>query len=281
MSQLPVIPRSLFWRRRIKSLLVAATICSIVIWYFERLDDQGYHSSWPSGYLLAGIVLFLAAFNLRKKITVLPRLGSAASWMQAHIYIGLSSFVIFASHVQWRWPDGNFERLLAIVFLAVGCSGVYGLYLTRVMPRRLYAIKQQVIFEQIPLKKYHLALSARKLLLENPQPNEILARFYVNKVSRFLEQPRHVLFWLLPSARYCKRLLTEIRGLDRYLAIAERETSQSLMQLVREKDDLDYHHAVQGQLKCWLFVHIALTYSLLTLGTLHGIIVHAFSGGLR
>lgn len=279
--RLPVIPRAHLWRRRLQYSSVTAVTCAVVLWYFARLDDQGIHSSWRSGYLLAAIVLFLAAFNLRKKITVLPRLGSAASWMQAHIYVGLSSFVIFAAHVQWRLPDGNFERLLAGVFLAVGFSGVYGLYLTRIMPRRLTAIKQQVIFEQIPQKKYQLALSARKLLLENPQPNEILARFYVNKVSRFLEQPRNLIFWLVPSARYCKRLLTEIRGLDRYLAMTERETSQSLMQLVREKDDLDYHHAVQGQLKCWLFVHIALTYSLLSLGTLHGVIVHAFGGGLR
>jgi hypothetical protein len=212
---------------------------------------------------------------------VLPRLGTAAQWMQCHIYVGLASFALFAAHVQWRIPDGKFESLLAIVFLAVGTSGVYGLYLTMVMPKRLTAIKQQVIYEQIPHKRYQLAVSARQLLLGAANPNEILSRYYINKVARFLERPRGIWFWLLPSARHCKRLIQEIRGLDRYLAVADRSVSQSLMQIVREKDDLDYHYAIQGQLKCWLFVHIALTYSLLSLAALHIVLVHAFSGGLR
>ena len=40
--------------------------------------------------------------------------------MQAHIYVGLSTFVIFACHVGWKIPNGLFEGFLAILYLHLG-----------------------------------------------------------------------------------------------------------------------------------------------------------------
>jgi len=51
--------------------------------------------------------------------------------------------------------------------------------------------------------------------------------------------------------------------------------------LVRQKDGLDYHYALQLVLKGWLFTHIPLTYSLLLLTLVHVVLVFAFSGGAR
>ena len=50
--------------------------------------------------------------------------------------------------------------------------------------------------------------------------------------------------------------------------------------MVRKKDDLDYHTAMQGRLKMWLFVHIAMTWSLLIFSVVHGVLAHAYGGGL-
>ena len=72
-----------------------------------------------------------------------------------------------------------------------------------------------------------------------------------------------------------------IGELDRYLSRPGRETGRQLARLVREKDDLDYHRALQGRLKLWLFVHIGLTYGLLFAAILHGVLAHSFGGGLR
>jgi hypothetical protein len=74
--------------------------------------------------------------------------------------------------------------------------------------------------------------------------------------------------------------LSEIEDLDRYLAPPHRETGRKLADLVRRKDDLDYHRALQGRLKVWLFLHIGLTYSLVILAVAHGVAVHLFHGGL-
>ena len=44
------------------------------------------------------------------------------------------------------------------------------------------------------------------------------------------------------------------------------------------KDQLDFHQAMQGLLKGWLFVHIPLTYALLLFALVHLVLVYAFSG---
>ena len=67
----------------------------------------------------------------------------------------------------------------------------------------------------------------------------------------------------------------------RYLNEQERATLEKLAQLVRQKDGLDYHHAVQTTLKLWLFVHVPLTYGLMIFSLMHIVLVFAFSGGAR
>jgi hypothetical protein len=76
-----------------------------------------------------------------------------------------------------------------------------------------------------------------------------------------------------------KRLLAELTGATRYLSDDERKTAEELFALVRRRDDLDYHEALQWRLRAWLFVHIALTYPLLTAAALHAWLAHVFYGG--
>jgi len=59
----------------------------------------------------------------------------------------------------------------------------------------------------------------------------------------------------------------------------EREAAERLADLVRQKDGLDYHRALQLTLKGWLFIHIPFTYSLLLFIVVHVVLVLGFSGG--
>jgi hypothetical protein len=275
------IARRLLSRRRLKNLVwtgLALTLFSLAVRY---LDDNLYESSTFSGWALTAAIIVLAAFHWRKKIPVLAVLGSAAGWMQFHIYLGLSTFVMFGWHVHWSFPTGKLEQALSLAYLLVGGSGVFGLYLTRTTPRRLAAIQRQFIYEQIPLLRREVGRRARQLVLAEPAGNEILARIYVNRVAGFLEGPRGWTFAWWPNGSNCRKLIGELVSLDRYLAPAQRETSRQLMSLIREKDDLDYHEALQGRLKGWQFLHIAMTYSLLTLMVVHIVMAHAFAGGWR
>jgi len=73
--------------------------------------------------------------------------------------------------------------------------------------------------------------------------------------------------------------LNKISDLNRYLNEPERATLDQIAALVRQKDGLDYHYALQFTLKFWLFTHIPLTCSLLLFILAHVVLVFAFSGG--
>lgn len=245
------------------------------------LNQTLNHGSHWSGYVLLASLFFLAAFNLHKMLPFLPQLGTARMWMQLHIYVGLSTFVMFGMHVSWRVPDGKFESVLTFLYLFVALSGVYGLYATRVFPKRLTNLPEEVIFERIPVFRRRLATQARELVLAATESTDVLARFYVNRLAPFFERPRGLAYNLRPSSRQCRQLVVEINNLNRYLTENQRGAGQELATIVKQKDDLDYHRAIQGRLKTWLFVHIAMTYSLLVFAVLHGVMAHAFGGGLR
>ena len=88
-------------------------------------------------------------------------------------------------------------------------------------------------------------------------------------------------FDLLESRRPVNALLLQLEDLRRYLNEPERLKLEQLSQLVRQKDGLDYHYALQTALKLWLFVHLPLTYSLMIFSLVHIVLVFAFSGGVR
>ena len=244
-----------------------------------QLKQHLVHDAMVSGYVLLGAIIFLTLFNLRKRLTFLPSIGSAATWMQLHIYVGLSTFFIFGFHVAWHVPNGWFECSLAALYLTVALSGVYGLVITRILPKRLTAIGNEVIYEQIPALRLQLAQQVRQLALAKDQSNDVVSRYYLHKLLPFFEKPRSLAYLAFPSGRRKRMLLQGIDGLKRYLDKDSRSQTESLAFYVRQKDDLDYQEAVQGRLKIWMFLHVGFTYSLLIVSILHAILVHAFIGG--
>ena len=272
--------RTTFTKRRVRNSIITLVVLAILAVIVYAQNQSLVHSSFTTGYLLMGCVVFLAAFNLRKKLTFLPQLGSAAFWMQLHIYVGLATFAIFGFHIAWHIPNGMFESFLAFLYLAVALSGVYGLYVTRVYPKRLTGLSDEAIFERIPFFQQRLASEARSLVLQASESSDVLGKFYANRLSHFFERPRNLAYLIKPTGRKRRQLISEIEDLDRFLGEHQRSVSRQLSAMVRQRDDLDYHYALQGRLKVWMFAHIGMTYSLLLVAVLHMILVHAFSGGL-
>lgn len=277
----PITSRSKLPMRRIRNVVLTTlallAIGALVVWQNQNLVK----STFTTGYILLGSFLLLTAFNMRKRIPSLAQLGSAAFWMQVHIYVGLATFVLFGLHVGWKIPNGGFELLLTTLYLIVAMSGVYGIYATRTIPKKLTAINDEVIYERIPSFRANLAAEARRLVLEACEHSDVLARFYRNRLAEYFERPRSLAYLANPSGRLRRQLMSEIDDLDRYLSSDQRSLSRQLSQMVKKKDDLDYHAAQQGRLKIWLFAHIGFTYSLLLVSIFHGVMAHAFAGGLR
>lgn len=270
-----------FTRRRLRNSLLCLTTIVLIAIAVYSMNQSLRHSSFLTGYLLMASFLVLTALGMRKRLSFIPQLGSAGFWVQLHIYVGLTAFALFGFHIGWHVPNGIFEITLALLFLIVGGSGIYGLAITRIYPKRLTSLGGEVIFERIPVIRSEIASEARSLVLESSQSTDVIGKFYVNHLAAFLEKPRSWAYWLMPNGRLKRQLVADIGDLDRYLASDQRQISRQLCQIVEQRDQLDYHHALQSRLKAWLFVHIGFTYSLLLFSIFHMILAHAFTGSMR
>jgi hypothetical protein len=265
----------------IGSLLLALASAGAVALHC-RFSQATPNYAYLTGWVLFGVMVLLTIYNARKKLPFLP-LGSSESWLQIHIYAGFFTVVLFLIHLNFRMPTGWFEGALAWLYLLVTGSGVVGLVLTRVLPRRLATRGGEVIYEKIPALRHALRTEAEALAfgMKSEAKSPAIAEFYAHTLADFFAGPRHIWLHLADSRRPLNALVSELDDLRRYLNESERALLEQLAQLVRKKDGLDYHHSLQTALKLWLFVHLPLTYSLVIFTLLHMVVVFAFSGGAR
>ena len=257
--------------------LIGATVGAL--WLngkFRALPNYAYFTGWS---LLAGMVV-LTIYNVRKKLPFLP-LGKSETWLQIHIYLGFFTTLLFLIHLNFRTPHGWFEVVLAWLFVLVSGSGMVGLFFSRVLPRRLATRGGEVIFEKIPTIRHALKIEAENLSLGTDAKSLVIAEHYTKRLAPFFAGPKNSWLHLAESRRPVNALLAELEDLRGFVDEADRKKIGRLAVLVRQKDGLDYHRALQLALKLWLFVHIPLTYGLLIFTALHIVLVFGFSGGAR
>jgi hypothetical protein len=243
-----------------------------MVWLWSRaLEKRLTASSFTTGYLLIAAVLFLALYNLRKKLPFLP-LGKSATWLQLHIYVGVASIGVFLLHVGLRMPSGVLEVTLYTIYSLTVLSGIVGLYLTRTIPAQLARVGEEVLYEQIPALHRNVQQQAGEVVVQSVAASgaTTLGDFYVSRLYDFFSRRRNLAYFLRPTTTLRRSLMGEMQNLRRYLCEPEVAACERLFALVRRKDDLDFHAARQGLLKTWLFIHIGLTYSLVALAMLHG-----------
>jgi hypothetical protein len=259
-------------------LILAAELAGLHLAYARQMPRLSYLTGWA----LLGVILLLTLYNGRKKLPFLPLLSSEA-WLQFHIYAGLLTGVLFAIHVSYKIPAGWFQGVLAWLYLLVMASGLFGLYLSRAIPKRLTARGGEVLFERIPSIRRQFQKQAEQLALESVGETKsgTLADFYLRELKPFFCGPRNCSSHWSEDSSPVNRILTKISEVQRYLNGQERATLEKIALLVRQKDGLDYHYAHQLLLRAWLFVHIPLTYSLLLFTAAHVVLVFAFSGGVQ
>jgi hypothetical protein len=269
-----------FVQRRVRN--AGATMVAVAgIWLLVRAQERSLSSSaFTTGYLLLAAMLFLALYNVRKRLPFLP-LGSSAAWLQWHLYVGLGTVGVFALHVGPRWPSGVMDTALAVIYVLTFSSGLAGLYLTRTIPAQLARVGEEVIFERIPAFRRHVCQQAGGIVLDSVAASgaTTLADFYAERLYGFFERGRGLWYLLRPTTARRKSLMHEMQDLGRYLSDQEQGACERLFGLVRRKDDLDFQEARQRLLKTWLFVHIGLSYALVALALVHGLLAHAFAGG--
>lgn len=265
-------------RRRASRLAAVFVFAALTVSIAEGFRLSLRNPSLVTGWFLFGIVVFLAAYNLRKKVPTLP-LGSSRLWLQIHCYSGLFSITLYFVHAGLRLPSGLVESALGALFCTVALSGIAGLFITRLFPRRLTSRGGEVVYEAIPEHRRRLKKAADTLAEESIESTGFttIARYYEERVQWFFAGPKNYTRHLLEVAGPRRRLLRDMAEKERYLNAEEKEYLARLAAHVEEKDSLDYQFALQRTLKLWLFVHIPLTYGLLVLAGAHVLVVYVFS----
>lgn len=274
------LPRSKLKWRTLRFAIATSAACALAYVWIEGLRQNLLPAAFYSGYLMLGALCFLAAFHLRKRLSMLPWLGTASFWMQLHIWVGFASLFLFGLHIQWRVPGGWLEGTLATVYLLVVASGVYGLYVTRTTPRKLRSVDADVPYQQIPQVQRQLAVEARELIARCTDQTRFITRFYLRLLVPWFERPRHWTYAVCPTGHRRRKLIGATRDLDRYLNRDQRQLPDQLIRLIQHKDDLDFLQAMLARLKVWMLVHVGLIYGLLILAVVHGVAAHGFFGGL-
>jgi hypothetical protein len=269
-----------FVKQRGIGLSLLILVSALMVWLHSRYSGVMPRLSYLTGWALFGLILLLSLYNARKKLPFVPLLSSEL-WLQSHIYGGLLTAALFAVHISYKMPTGWFEGMLAWLYVMVMLSGFFGLFVSRAIPKRLTTRGGEVLFERIPSIRRQLQERAEALALTSLSQvkSSTVADFYARELKDFFEGNRNVGLHLLEVRSPLNRLLNKITDLNRYLNEQERAALDQIAGLVRQKDGLDYHYALQLLLKLWLFVHIPLTYSLLLFTLAHIVLVFAFSGG--
>lgn len=245
-------------------------------------EENLRQASFTSGYFLAAGILFLALYNVRKRITGIP-VGSSTAWLQLHIYIGFVMIATFVLHTGVRSPNGVLESILFGVFVALAGSGLYGLYITRTIPRRLTKLRVQVIYERIPRLREEIRREAHRLMVMLVRSHDAptMGDYYTQRLVGFFHKPRPWWYYVSPTGRLRNKLRSELSDRTRYFSSDEKQASQKMARLIDRRDDVDYHDAMQSKLRFWLFAHISMTYALLVFAAIHVALAHAFHGGMR
>ena len=268
-----------FRRRRLVNTLWLLLACCLLFLAEAVAENQLYQTRFLTGWVLLAAVVGLTVLNFRKKLPILP-LGKVAAWVQIHIYLGLFAFVAYWIHADALVPTGFLDILLGALFLLVAFSGVVGLWLSRVLPRRLTRKGENLLYERLPGFGAQLGREVEELVMRSASEynSTSIPRFYHDRLRPFFLKPRNFWAHVFQSRVPLHRLAEQMRAVERYLGNDEKEIMAAIAQRVETKNGLDYQYAAQSLLKRWLFVHIPITYGMLLVAVIHVMLAYAFDG---
>lgn len=258
------------------TLMVVAAIICIFLWKTLTISLRPH--SFYTGIALLAFVLLLTLFNARKKLPFLPLL-KASHWLQFHIYAGLLSIFLYALHTDFRIPTGNLEIALAILFGIVTLSGVAGIFISRLLPSLMASSGEALTFEKIPTYEIRLRREVEELIESTEKKNgtSSLGDVYISRLSRYFKPRSVTRFFLGHPNRFRARAMEDLENSARYTSEDEQDAVEMMKDFIDTKYNLDVQKCSQSFLRCWLFVHIPFTYSMLIVALVHAWIAYNYT----
>jgi hypothetical protein len=245
-----------------------------------RRDAALHDFQFFNGWTLFTCIMAMMLLSWRKKVIILP-FGRVRFWLLVHYYVGLLTAAVFVVHTKYQLPGSLLHWLLWGLFVVVSLSGLAGLTMSKILPPRLEAQGERILFDRIPLFRAQLAEQAEAIARDSVQDGNTrsIARIYADTLSDFFAGPRNILPHLAASKVPQARILSQLSAIERYLDEAGKARLQEMRDLVEAKSNLDFHYTNGGLLRLWLFVHIPATYALLVAIAVHVVLEYAFAAG--
>ncbi len=132
----------------------AGAVVSLAVYvaYIVMSPNGPRGGSWMGLFFAAfgtGIIVFECLLGFRKNYPA-SRLGRVKTWVRAHVWLGLLSFLLILMHSGFKWGHGLAGAMMWI-FAVVLASGIFGIFMQNWLPRRMTELTpRETIFEQIP-----------------------------------------------------------------------------------------------------------------------------------
>jgi hypothetical protein len=211
----------------------------------------------------------------RKRLPRLP-IGTARSWLKAHIWLGLLSVPLILFHAGFRC-GGLLERVLLVVFAVVIASGIAGVVFQQYLPRVMKeSTNREAMFEQLPHVCAALRATADAEVVAtcgslfppadgSSREHEGLREFYIATVRPFLAVNIGQHAPLLNASR-ADAVFSQMR---RAVPTSSHSTLAWLASICDERRELARQARLHKWLHLWLFFHVPLSLSLLVLAIAH------------
>lgn len=239
-----------------------------------RLAD----TRWLSGFTLLACLLGLTMLGARRRLPVLP-LGRVSIWTQIHLYMGLFAIVVYAMHVPAILAGGVLEFWLSVAFLTVSVSGIYGVFASRSIPKKLTAVEGQHRFDQVAWHRKQIlaaAVDAIEALPVTPS-GKLVRQHFESELAPYFSRRAPLRYMAWPGGRRRRMLLEGIGSLGRYVDGETATAIGQLSALIRQRDDLDYQFALQLRLRSWVAFHCVTSIALISLAVVHTVFAIRFT----
>ncbi len=259
-----VSPLNFFWL----AFTLLVTSCSF-FFYFLRESYAENRGGTFLGYvfgcsalLFLGLSLFLV---IRKRLKAWS-LGPTEVWLQAHVWLGILSFILALLHSAFM-VSTLLSWVLILSYCGVVITGVAGSIIQTLVPPMLTgAVSYEVLGQEIPYKIERLQKKAKEVM-EGKSGN--IKLIYDKQVLPLLMQSSGSIQYFLRRFQRKSYLMMLFEHLRTLLPEDEEAAVLDFQKLVLEKEDLEFQRAGERLLEGWLLIHVPLSICLCIFVVLH------------
>jgi hypothetical protein len=253
-------------KRWVSPALALLLILSYRVYRGRMIPDGGT----PAGlaYGIAGLcfIAFLLFQAVRKRWHRC-HYGKNETWVDVHIHAGLLAPLLIGMHAGFQFRDPS-ATLAAALLGGIVLSGLLGLFLYRLLPRRLHAISGSLTIEEAAEEMNQLSRKMCVLAQGKSQP--------LRQVWTFLSEAHTLGRWAflgLAKTQNSDLLVQHIQGVP----VDEQAVLDQMIlldqQWKRMQAQFGHRMWVKNLLVAWLYLHVPLSAALVVAILLHLLMV--------